>query len=143
MNFELFKQMARRNQFLANPSGQLDLTVDERVQSNGPKPMRAKVMELRQRVESAVAYGDISDDLLNFCERFLDGIWRVADQLHALGDSPVIAASAKVYVELAGTVDTLLGQLEAGGAAFANATLELIEDHAQRVDQLLEECQAA
>lgn len=143
MNFELFKQMAKKNQFLAGQNGQLDITVDERVQSNGPKPMRAKVVELRQRVEKAVAYGEVSQDLLNFCELFLDGIWRVADQLNALGDSPVIAASAKVYVELASTVDTLLGQLEAGGAAFAGATLEHIEDHAQRVDQLLQECQAA
>ncbi|MFN8611491.1 MAG: hypothetical protein U0931_28350 [Vulcanimicrobiota bacterium] len=143
MNFELFKQMARKNQFLANQNNQLDITVDERVQSNGPKPMRAKVLELRQRVENAVAYGEISDELLLFCERFLDGIWRVADQLNALGDSPVIASSARVYVELAGAVDTLLGQLEAGGAAFAGATLEQIEEHAQRVDQLLQECQAA
>ena len=143
MNFELFKQMARKNQFLANQNNQLDITVDERVQSNGPKPMRAKVLELRQRVENAVAYGEISDELLLFCERFLDGIWRVADQLNALGDSPVIASSARVYVELAGAVDTLLGQLEAGGAAFAGATLEQIEEHAQRVDELLQECQAA
>lgn len=143
MNFELFKQMAKKNQFLANQNNQLDITVDERIQSNGPKPMRAKVVELRQRVEKAVSFGEVSDDLLNFCERFLDGIWRVADQLNALGDSPVIATSTKVYVELAGAVDTLLGQLEAGGAAFTGATLEQIEDHALRVDQLLQECQAA
>lgn len=143
MNFELFKQMAKKNQFLANQNNQLDITVDEKIQSNGPKPMRAKVVELRQRVEKAVAFGEVGDDLLSFCERFLEGIWRVADQLNALGDSPVIAASTKVYVELASTVDTLLGQLEAGGAAFAGATLEQIEDHALQVDQLLQECQAA
>ena len=142
MNFELFKQMTKKNQFLAGQSN-LDITVDETIQRNGPKPMRAKVVELRERVENAVAYGQVGDDLLIYCERMLDGIWRVADQLSALGDSPVIAASAKVYVELAGSLDTLLGQLEAGGAAFASATLELIEEQAQRVDQLLQECQAA
>jgi hypothetical protein len=142
VNFDLFKQMAKKNQFLAGQSN-LDFTVDETIQRNGPKPMRAKVVELRERVENAVAYGEVGDDLLIYCERMLDGIWRVADQLNALGDSPVIAASAKVYVELASSLDTLLGQLEAGGAAFTSATLELIEDQAQRVDQLLQECQAA
>ncbi|MBN9420415.1 MAG: hypothetical protein J0I12_33510 [Candidatus Eremiobacteraeota bacterium] len=142
MNFELFKQMSKRNEFLAQ-NGQLDITVDEKVQQNGPKPMRVKIMELRNGVEKAVAYGEVGDDLLIYCERMLDGIWRVADQLSALGDSPVIAESAKTYVEIAGALDLLIGQLEAGGAAFASATLDLIDDHAQRVDQLLEECQAA
>lgn len=142
MNFELFKQMARRNDFLtANHS--LDVTVDETVHSNAPKPMRAKIVELRTGVEKAVACGEVGDDLLIYCERMLDGVWRVADQLSALGNSPVIAESARVYVDLAGALDTLLGQLEAGGAAFAGATLELIDGHAQRVDQLLKECQAA
>ena len=142
MNFELFKQMTRKNEFLAN-SNNLDITVDETVRSNGPKPMRAKIVELRNGVEKAVAYGEVGDDLLIYCERMLDGIWKVADQLSALGDSPVIAESAKAYVNLASALDTLLGQLEAGGAAFANATLDTIDQHAQRVDQLLAECQAA
>ena len=101
MNFELFKQMSKRNEFLAQ-NGQLDITVDEKVQQNGPKPMRVKIMELRNGVEKAVAYGEVGDDLLIYCERMLDGIWRVADQLSALGDSPVIAESAKTYVEIAG-----------------------------------------
>lgn len=142
MNFELFKQMTKRNEFLAAKNN-LDITVDETVHSNGPKPMRAKIVELRSGVEKAIAYGEVGEELLLYTERMLDGIWRVADQLSALGDSPVIAESAKVYVELAGALDTLLGQLEAGGAAFAGATLDLIDGHAQRVDQLLEECQAA
>lgn len=142
MNFELFKQMTRKNEFLAN-STNLDITVDETVRSNGPKPMRAKIVELRNGVEKAVAYGEVGEDLLIYCERMLDGIWKVADQLSALGDSPVIAESAKCYVNLAGALDTLLGQLEAGGAAFASATLDTIDQHAQRVDQLLAECQAA
>lgn len=142
MNFELFKQMTRRNDFLAQ-STNLDITVDETVHRNGPKPMRAKIVELRNGVEKAIAYGEVGEDLLLYTERMLDGIWKVADQLSALGDSPVIAESAKVYVEMAGALDLLIGQLEAGGAAFASATLDLIDDHAQRVDQLLEECQAA
>ena len=142
MNFELFKQMTRKNEFLAN-SNSLDITVDENVRSNAPKPMRSKVVELRNGVEKAVAHGLVGEELLLYCERMLDGIWRVADQLSALGDSPVIAESAKVYVNLAGALDTLLGQLEAGGAAFAGATLDVIDEHARRVDQLLEECQAA
>jgi len=142
VNFELFKQMAKKNTFLSS-NNNLDITVDESVHSNAPKPMRAKIVELRNGVEKAVAYGEVGEDLLIYCERMLDGIWKVADQLSALGDSPVIAESAKCYVNLAGALDTLLGQLEAGGAAFANATLDVIDEHAQRVDQLLEECQAA
>ncbi len=143
MNFELFKQMARRNDFLSANHNNLDVTVDETIHSNAPKPMRAKIVELRTSVEQAIAFGEVGEDLLIYTERMLDGIWRVADQLSALGDSSVIAESARVYVELAGALDTLLGQLEAGGAAFAGATLDLIDGHARRVDQLLEECQAA
>ena len=142
MNFERFKHIAKKNTFLTSNSN-LDITVDESVHRNGPRPMRAKVVELRNGVERAVAYGEVGEDLLIYCERMLDGIWKVADQLNALGDSPVIVESAKVYVNLAGALDTLLGQLEAGGAAFASATLEVIDEHARRVDQLLEECQAA
>ena len=137
MNFELFKQMTQRNRFLAGES-RVDFTVDEVVHRNGPKPMRVKIVELRAGVEKAVAYGEVGDDLLIYCERLLDGIWRVADQLKALGHSPVIAESAQVYVDMAGALDLLIGQLEAGGGAFAGATLDLIEDHALQVDQLLE-----
>ncbi len=146
MNFELFKKLQKKSQGLSLPS-RLDVTVGDAVSPNGPKPMRCKLVELRRAVESAMAFGGVSDPLLDQCEVLLEGVCQVEERLRAqaarFAQANLLLDSAKAYARLARCLDELLQQLETGGIAFAGTSLDKMDHLAQGIEQLMQESQAA